>query len=418
MPFPITPLVAFAYFLLHRLGTISAEVLCRYAAASSAEAAASTLGDGIFLNLAAFSRYQQLAQMIAKAETKRHRMLKRLLTYCASGDPLKGHKFQRWLVRMSLATNDPAAVLAKAKDLLTSWLEIGFDPWESSPRKYLKAPARLKPPAYPPDRRILTLPVFKGHEHDEGGGREITAQARFELVQGKIFELTQAHIGIAIGGPQGSGKSTLTASLVAETKNNAEELATRLGWEKFGPKIAAVDLDLATPTLEAIAAGKGWERKKLAGLKRPWTTELALEAHRLFVEAKAQNNIVFADLPGGSISEITEIVAAPADAAILLSWNWDLMPEWEKFIKRMGITLISRAMSYRSDESSGLTSVMRRYEPGRLFTGRIVGLERVERSWDRFISWLAEFLLYGILPAHVADRRDELDHLLDEIEET
>ncbi len=413
VPFPITPLTALAYFLLRRIGKIDAEILIRYSRASAARPTQFIMSDGVVCNLAALMDYRAFEALVPHVGGAEGRALKKLMTYCADGDPGRGYPLNRWLANLALATNEPAPVLATASELFTAWLEQGLDPWRREKLPLPRVP-RARPPAYPLDRRILTLPVIKS---DEVGKEEISDQARFELREGKIFELMRAHVGVVVGGPAGSGKSTLVASLTAGVRDNVESLKTRHGWEKLELTVEAVDLDLGTPTLNAIATGRGWEREELATLKQPWTQELALAALERFAAAKARANIVFADLPGGPVGTITEIAAAAADAAILLSWDWGLMSEWRAFLNRLGIALVSQARSYRDEDARGLTSMMRLYAPGRIFTGRIVGLDRVGRSWDRFISWQTEFLPFDILPAIITKRREKLEQFLGDFDE-
>lgn len=414
VPFPITPLAAFEYFLLRRLGRIGQDAAVRFRATAGTASAAAVLGNGAVYHLLGRDPDSYLQSLFPDVPPDEKGPMKRLLSYCVSGDPQRGHRLHRWLIQSVLAGDDPTRILTSAAELFDSWLADGVDPWRSAfnlPKPDGAVPSESVP--YPPDKRYVTLPVFKSREPGE---KEVIAAARRELAEGRIYELRHAHIGLAIGGPPGSGKSTLIVSLATEFANIIASLKSRRGWEGFSLGVAVANLDLATPTVDAIAAGTAKDRGEALRLrKQPWTEDLALQALEAFVQTKARANIVLADLPG-KISPLTEMVAAPADVAILITREWSHMPEWQEFaVRRMGLALVSRARSRYAGEEFGFTSVVTRYQPGEIIAGRVVGLDRVDRSWDRFVSWLAEFLLFDILPSFVTRRREKLQRLLTEL---
>lgn len=150
------------------------------------------------------------------------------------------------------------------------------------------------------DRCFITLLVFESNEPSE---RNVIAWKHFSLEEGKAELMCSHQLGLVIGGPAGSGKSTLVASLMDEMQNLASSLATRINWLGFNLPIRRINLDIATPTVDAIAAGKGKERGVLGDVKRQWGKGLAIEAVNRFAEAK-RNGITIADLPGGTVDTI------------------------------------------------------------------------------------------------------------------
>ncbi len=439
VPCPISPLVAFEYFLLKRLGRIGQDAIARYRyrTAGGAKSADVVLGNGAVYNLVGQDPTSYLPSFPPDTPPDAREVLKRLRSYCIYGDTRRGHRLQRWLAKLSLAEESPGAVLETAAKLFEAWCSRGTDPWRPDLEIPELARATPVPRAYPPDKRFGSLPIFKQEEgRVKPGEREVIATANYELAEGLIYELAAAHVGVMVGGPAGSGKSTLVASLAAEMRHQIASLATRRGWEGFSLTVEVVNLDLATPTVDAIAAGVAKrDYDALKNRKRRWTEALALEALDAFLQAKARSNLVLADLPGGPIGAITEIVAAPADAAILITKDWSFMENWQGFARRMGIPTIVQARSRRSvpdqlpfsaelfrllrrllgrsrDEEGGFTSVVTRYHPGRIIAGRVVDLDRMERSWDRFVLWTTESMLFNILPARIRERREKLERFL------
>lgn len=410
MPFPITPLLAFAYFIGKKSGQFGPEVEVRYLSSSGGERDNQYLGEGWIKLLSSKRLYENLDDHLRAHRHDWYHDFKRLLTYCNAGDYKLGGEFRKWLLRRSLLSSQPKKVLEEAEIILER--SVGSDPWKSglALESQVREEKENKSDASFSDLRIGTLPIFKSNKPKED---EVLASMRYKLAERNILSLCGENLGIAICGPAGSGKSTLAVSLTSEIENILQSLRTRTAWPSFSLTAKLVNLDLATPTSNAILAGEGKNRPPLEGLKRPWSTELALEAFEIFREDKKQTNLVVADLPGGKPDNITEIVGAIADVAVIVTNDWEgKMKEWTDFVNRMGITLISQARSRLSQE--GLSSVVTRYEPGEYVAGRVVSLDRVDRSWDRFIVWLAEFLLFDILPSFIEKRRKRIKNLLSE----
>lgn len=407
-PFPITLFCAFGYFLLRHFGWVDPEVAVRYAT-SRARSAPVEMSHGLVWNLVSKDFPERLAPLIQQhVREEETYLLKRLLTFAESAPPTRKQAFAHWILRCSLRSGDPARILEAARCSFLACLEQGIDPWKSHlpVPEIAPLPMAEEPVQIPPDKRIGTIPIFKSHTPGE---REVIATARYELREGRVWELAQT-IRMVVGGPAGSGKSTVVASLAFEMKNILASLRTRTGWEGLRVRVEPVNLDLATPTLEAISAGARNDCLTLEAKKRQWSIELALEALDRFLEATEGANIVIGDLPGGTPDSITEIVMAPADVAILVTKDWKQMPIWKEYLDRLGITLVSQVRSHLAEEE--FSSVVTTYRKGEYFGGRIVGLDRVDRSWDRFISWLAEFLLFDILPSFIEERRRKLARLL------
>lgn len=410
VPFPISPLVAYAYFLGRKFGQFRQEVEVRYLSSSGGERDNQYFGEGTIRLLSSRRLYENLDGYLRAHHHDRYYDFKRLLTYCDAGDRRMGEKFRKWLLRRSLLSSQPKKVLEEAEMVLGR--AIGADPWKHglSCENFEEEKIIERKNDFPADLRIGALPIFPSHKPGED---EVIASVHYELSEGKILSLCQESIGVMIGGEAGSGKSTLTVSLAAEIDNILQSLRTR-PWPQFSLKTELINLDLATPTSEAIQAGRGKDRSLVSGLKRPWNTILALEAMEVFRRAKERANLVVADLPGGKPDHITEITAALADVAVIVTRDWEgKMKEWTEFVNRMGITLVAQVRSRLPTE--GLASVVTRYNPGGLVVGRVVSLDRIERSWDRFIVWLAEFLLFDILPSLVERRKKKIERLLSEV---
>ena len=259
---------------------------------------------------------------------------------------------------------------------------------------------------FPPDKCFITLPIFKSQEPAE---REVVAWKRLELEEGRIYHLQGRHIGLVVGGPAGSGKSTLAATLADEMMNIIHSLKSRASFSDLEVSLECANLDLATPTVDAIGGARGKEKQALDKAKRPWTLELALEALDKFWAAKSRANLVIADLPGGKIDQITEITGALGDVGVLITKDWAKMAEWQQLYTRMGITLVSQSRSRLPDE--GLESVVTRYNAGGMIAGRVTGLDRTVRSWDSFAACLAKVLLFDLIPGFIESHQGKLDVL-------
>lgn len=431
VPFPLTPLSAFAYFLFGHCKLIGDDVVVRFnplatdknsKGAQNFRFGIETPLEGAILNLGFFGLENELKALLAKHDSKAELgVLKRWLNYCQAGDNQKGKVLQKWLTELTIVSlNDPKAILNTAARSFVGWLKGGIDP-NSTTLAFPHIPAApVSTLSLPPDTKVVTIPIFKENEESEEKGDHkpqtvIATTREVELHEGKAWHLCNMNIGIVVGGPPNSGKSTLTMSLTAEVQNIIKSLKTRGGWEGFNLSADSKDLDLATQTVAAIKSGEGKDSEAHKARKQPWTSKLALEAFDYFRVEKGICNIIFADLPG-KYTDITELLSAQADAAIFVTSNWAEKVTWSGGFGSLGIPIVCEARSHLAE--AGLYSVITTYNPkDTIIAGRVVGLERVTHSWDRFVSWLAEFLLFELLPKLVLDRREKLKKLIHQLEQ-
>ncbi len=249
------------------------------------------------------------------------------------------------------------------------------------------------------DRKIRLNPDWK---------RVVPQWAKYEgstiiISEGHVRELMDKHLVIVVGGSRGMHKSTVAANLLTSLRAICKRLARRSGWGDFSLKIASVDMDLATPTLNSILSGSGRMRELVRSRKRPWTRELAFEALSKLAHKRDQANIVIADLPGGDPDVITHIVAALGDAAIIIENNLSRFRRWETFFRASGITI---SAVLRGGKEKGLPFDEVYENPRR--TSHVFGLgrsgpicegfERRLQTTDPYIRSLAEVLIFVILP--------------------
>lgn len=253
---------------------------------------------------------------------------------------------------------------------------------------------------YPLHEKFVRLPVF--HPHQEAfGDDEITDEFEVVVKEGRVFELQEKHIALVVGGPVGSGKTSLAATLEIEMKDYIRSLKTRSEFKDLKVSIGVVDLDLSMPKQEAVREKWATDKERVNGLWQPWTVKLAEEAQKRLLEARAKYTITIGDLPG-RVTEITEIIATPADGTILITKNWmALKKEWDPFMNSLGIPVFSKIRSRASWER--FPSIVTNWEKGKRLNGRISYVNRIRRSSDRFIEWLGIFLLCDILPTQFKD---------------
>ena len=163
---------------------------------------------------------------------------------------------------------------------------------------------------------------------------------------------------------------------------------------------------MSSNTTDAIAdAWANSEPERVERTKREWTPRLARRGVEKLLKSRARGNITISDLPG-KVTDITRLLAAPADAAILLSRDWELLKqEWVPLMQKLGVPVISKIRSRQVGE--GLSSIVTLYQPGERLNGRVVALNRIQKSWDPFIQWLSVFLLFDILPSMFGEERQE-----------
>ncbi|OGI95056.1 hypothetical protein A2917_01595 [Candidatus Nomurabacteria bacterium RIFCSPLOWO2_01_FULL_42_17] len=398
LPFPLTAAALFGYGILRFLGHIDEKTHTRFTRVSGSRANLFGCQERI-INLHCGEFYPKVFGLI-----KSDAQLKRILYFAVCGD---NHQNRTRHVRLvaalqKLNTDTSRRALTEVFLLVRMLKEKSDDIWKSE--KILEnftimlESLEVQPvvTTYPPDKRIISLPVFQkkdGIPTDD----DVTGSFEVTLSEGRAYELQDKHICLVVGGPSGSGKSTLSVSLVAEMENCIRSLKSRTSFSDLQLTVGLANLDLATPTTQAIAEGWATDREKVKNLKQPWTMELAEQAQQELLRSRAQHNIVIGDLPG-RVTDVTELLAGTADASIIITKDWTvLQKEWNPFMSSVGLPIVSRIRSRRSDET-GFSSLVTHRRPQQRLSGRITALNRYHKSWDLFIQWLAVFLLFEILP--------------------
>lgn len=401
LPFPLSATALFGYGILRFLGHVSDDTHVRFAhVAGSPSKLFTCQGKIIELRLRTSDLYLEVLGL-----TGSDPQLKRILTFACHGDKEMRERLESVLHKLN--TENRRKALSLVSQLIATSMETKSDMWKST--KGFEAfvttlsslPTRL-PTTYPPDKRIMSLPVFKGKKEGVRTEDDVTESFEVVLEEGRICTLQGKHIGIVIGGPPQSGKSTLAVSLVAEMQNWITTLQTRRDFEGLNVTVGRCTLDLATPTTEAIA--EGWaniDSQKLTSMKQPWTPRLAKRAQERFLESRGKYNIVVGDLPG-RVTEITELLVSTADACIILSNDWDIVQkEWIPLMNTAGVPIISKVR--RRETGDGYSSLVTSWRKGERFSGRVTALNRTQKSWDLFIQWLALFLLFDVLPTQFGE---------------
>lgn len=418
VPFPLDPLRAFGYFLYRKFKVVSPNTYIRYSKATLETGWKRTLGDGAVICLPPAGLYEHLDDLIYDhAYHTEAWIVDRLLTFCNSSNSRSGQKLRNWIIKLSLASDNPKTILENIRRFFEECVERRIDLWCKkfdvdellAQWRFISGEKQSRTISVPPDTCFLSLPVLKKYSSaDPAIGAVVKQTAPFSLREGNAWMLTEAHLSIGVGGPPGSGKSTLAKSLATQMDYIVRSLQTRPHWKGFQLQIRCIDLDKATPTSDII----GFEKQDPAvfkSLKRPWSMSLATEALENFRDGKSRTNVVIGDLPG-QITAITEMVGALADMAIIITNDKSKISEWRDFFQMMGIQQVGEARSRLPEE--GKQSLITTYYRGDFIAGDVVGLNRVDQSYDSFIFWLAEILLFDILPTFISTRRKKLERML------
>lgn len=253
---------------------------------------------------------------------------------------------------------------------------------------------------------IISLPV---RENQNDHRSPITGWQDTVLLQSPIGWLRNQRIVVDIGGPKQSGKSTLAATMARAANNAIRTIQSQKDWNDFHLEATYVNMDLATPTVEAIARPGRIDSEELRRIKRPWTPELALEAVMRLRGAMRPGLIIFADLPG-KLTEITEILATPGDVSVLITHDWRRMHGWLAFMNRLGKDPagIIRSRLRSNDYDSAVT----RYLPGRSAAGRITLLSRSIKPENEFVRPFTLIMLLDLLPTLIQKRKKALELLI------
>jgi len=401
LPFPLTVISLFSYGILYFLGYIDETTHVRFAHSMGNKTHDLFGCQGRIIYLYSRDLHSKMLELL---EESWH--LKRILHFAQCGGNKQTKSLYARLVSVlrKLDTESSRRAIIQTSFLISDLRNKNRDIWKGTEVMETFVPmlesfeiAQPVVVSYPPDKRFLNLPVFK----DRGGATrtEDDVNDYFEVVlsEGRIYELQNKQISIVIGGPSRSGKSTLAVSLVAEMQNYIRSLKSRQSFSDLELSVGLANLDLATPTTQAIAEKWASNHEKVASLKRPWNISLAEEAQQNLFKCREENNISIGDLPGGRVDNITELIASSADAAIIISNDWNVFKEeWNPLFSRLGLPLVAKIRSRRAEE--GFSSLITTRDPGKALMGRISSLKRYTKSWDLFIQWLAAFLLFEILP--------------------
>lgn len=423
VPFPLTPLSAFGYFLYKLAGMINnqADIAFHWTYQSDKDFH-KPLSD-LILFLFGPELPSKLFHLIESIDDERVTMtarasLKSMLELLLKLDvePELRHRkgIRRLYEHLRVKDYNPKTAL----DSLSAAFEWNcltscINPFEEE----IMVPDHIVSPEYSPrvcevprqltDKRLVSRPKF-----DEAG--QIIDWETGEFFESLAWLLTGDHIVIHIGGPADSGKSTLAASLFYELTNLVKELASRDHWQAFSLSVKLLDLDVSTRRLTVILSHHG-QVERGESQPRQWTEELAVECSGQLSSAKPMYNIVIADLPGGPVDTITEIVSALGDVGIIVTRDVTRSTEWKELYMRMGIRLVAfaetRSNNNNADQHNGswIESAVTAYKPHHFLSGRMKGVDRIARPWDPFISNLAAVLLFDLLPSFVEWKQEQIE---------
>ncbi len=404
LPLPLTAVALFSYGILRSLGYINERTRSRFVRRRSAFCGLFGC-KGRIIYLQSIKLYPKVLEIVNLHGGWRH---KRILEFGESGgNPETKTTYARLTsVLEKLDTGGSRQAIGSVHDLFGVLFRQGLDIWQS--RDTLEAFVRRLEFLYVPSsviriaprgQKTFSMPVFQENARTKTDD-DVTGSFSAALDFGRICELQDKNIVLAVVGPSSSGKSTVTPAIVSQMQDWVTDLKSIESFSGLEMSVGLVDLDLATPTAGPIAEGWGWDRERVASLKRPWTIELAEEAEVILSDARARYNIAVADLPGGEIDGITELLAANADAAIVISHDWDITGTgWVSFLKYSGVPVVSRIRSRAKNEAGGYSSLVTSRDEGKHLSGRVVSLNRSHKTYDAFITWLVPFLLFDILPS-------------------
>ncbi len=401
VPFPVSPLVAFAYYFLGRhLGLYSPNVEARYSEGDSHN----YFEGGKIGRLDRPDLHNELESLIGRSGYKKKYLLRRLLDWCAYS-PKK--EFGWRLLKSYSSMSDPKSLLESTIPFFEECLRSGRDFWrtgwnDEQDGNFFPTPVSA-PVETPPGLRAGKFPVLKSDERAE---REVVKAGSYELKEGRLMSLKNERIGCAVIGDRSIGKSTFARALFESMREVFKSVTSHRGpWENFPLEITLEDLDLGTPTQEALKQGFAQDREKMQALKRPWTMELAIQAFEEFSKAKAKPGIVIADSPGKA-TRFSELAVSCADVGVMVVNREEEAFRWRTFADNLGIKLVGEVRSCR--ETERVFSVITRYRQGQFVSGRVAGMNRADFSGDACVSHMAEFLLLDILPSRVEQRIKEI----------
>lgn len=242
-----------------------------------------------------------------------------------------------------------------------------------------------------------------------GPGAAIIGTERVSLKENHVGVIEENQIKLAICGPPGSGKSTIAATLVSEMLDLLDSLKSRSDFADLRVGVAAVDLDLGSPTLGLISSCQGQDRDLHCAQKQPWRIEAVYPAIQQF--NLQPENILIVDLPG-KVDLITKLLLLSCDCAIITTADWAGINDWRRVLTNCGVIHLSESRSHPLPNEGHFESLVRQYQPGEFLSGRFVGASRQMRNWDSYIQFLARALLFDLLPAFIKRRNEKKRKIL------
>lgn len=408
VPFPLTPLSAFGYFLYQGGGEISPNAYSVYHWRPTSDRIKKAWQSDDVLVLTGRDITERLDRLIQTEpktlESQNRRRLLHLIASPSSGK--QKENIEAFARSLNTDWSTPQPALMAAIKVFAEILGSKQDPRLSELQELSIHKAESFVSLDLPRSQVLdTLPKF---DDTPAPNQKLIGYWHQALEESNIGSLTNQHLSLVVGGPPGSGKTTATVTLVDEMNNLAGSLRSRLGWEEFNLSVGYVNLDLGTPVGNHIVNQQGQNRELLESLKQKWTPEKAEAGLHAIMEAKKEYNIVVADLPG-RIDGLTRMLSCGADGSLIFSNKWELVDEWKRFFAEMGQPNLTQAFTRPPNE--GLMSSVKVYRPGSFLSGRVCGLVRVVCSWDPFLKFLAKALLFDLLPALVASRQKAIQKI-------
>lgn len=139
-------------------------------------------------------------------------------------------------------------------------------------------------------------------------------------------------VRVVIGGPRGSGKSTLVASLFSQLQRD-------------GVNVSVHEIDVYSDTINCILGRKLWadRRKRVKAWFDPTIKR------RIHEFSSDEHDLVLGDLPGKITNQFLPKMVEPADKAVVVAKDWEGIEQWQEFFAHRGIPVLLRVISCLSE---------------------------------------------------------------------